>query len=156
MPKLARDAVDAKWLVEVLTEPLDGPGDVGGVAAQNRNVAEPVALLSHQEPVDDFPRDQRREEASFGRGVQEPDEPHHGVQQARVQRADVDGPHVSMVWRRGMTGLDHDRADEGGVEFQAEAEVRPLLRRIDDVTDDGQLGCDEKVVRGVVQVAFVT
>jgi len=47
-----------------------------------------------------------------------------------------------------MTGLEHDRADEGRVEFQAQAEVRPLLRRVENVTHEGQLGCDEKVVRG--------
>jgi len=55
-----------------------------------------------------------------------------------------------------VTGLDHDRADEGGVEFKAETEVRSLLRRLENVTHERQLGCDEKVVRGIVQVALVT
>src|ERR671912_733452 len=81
---------------------------------------EPPALLPHKEPVDDPPGPQRREEACFGGGAQEPDEPHHGVQQARIQRAHVDGLHGGMVTRRGVTGLDHDRADEGGIELEAE------------------------------------
>ena len=58
---------------------------------ERRDVTDPVALLAHQEPVDDLPRDQRREEARVGRGVEEPDEPHDGVQQRRIQRAHVDG-----------------------------------------------------------------
>jgi len=58
-------------------------------------------LLSHREPVDDFPRDQRREEGSFGRGVHKPDEPYHSVQQAYIQGAYADGPHIGMVLREG-------------------------------------------------------
>ena len=34
-----------------------------------------------------------------------------------------------------MTGLNHDRADEGGGKFQAETEVWPLLRGFQDLTD---------------------
>src|SRR2546427_4815864 len=98
--QLSRDILDAQWLVEVLTESPDRPGDVGGVAPQDRKVTEPRTLLSHQEPVDNFPRDQRHEDPRFGRGIQEPDEPHYGVQQVRIQRADIHGPHISMAWRR--------------------------------------------------------
>ena len=136
-------------------EPLDGLGDAVGVATQGRDLTEPAALLSHQEPVDDLPRDQRREEARVGRGVQEPDEPHHGVQQARVQRAHVDGRHGGMAPRRGVAGLDHDRADEGGVELEDEAQIRALLRRLGDPARDGQRGGGDEVVRGVVPVAVV-
>ena len=95
--QFSRDLLDAKWLVEVLTESLDRSGDVGGVAPQDRQVTEPATLLSHQEPVDNFPRDQRHEHPRFGRGIQEPDEPHYGVQQVRIQWADIDGPHISMA-----------------------------------------------------------
>ena len=49
-------------------------------------------MLSPQQPVDDFPRHRQREEARLGRRVQEPDEPDHGVQEARVKWAHVDGP----------------------------------------------------------------
>src|SRR5215218_9438211 len=61
--------------VEVLAEPLDGPGDAVGVAAEDRDLTEPVALLPREEPEDDLPGYQRPEEARFlGGGVQEPDE----------------------------------------------------------------------------------
>src|SRR5829696_4284951 len=56
---------------------------------------EAADLLSHQEPVDDLPCDQRREEARLGRGVQEPDEPYHGVRQARVQSATKSTPRTA-------------------------------------------------------------
>ena len=91
-------------------------------------MTESAALLSHQEPVDNFPRDQRHEDLRFGRGIQKPDEPHEGVQQVPIQRADVDGPHISMISRRGVTGLNHDLTDEGGGEGEAQTEVGSLLR----------------------------
>ena len=109
-------------------------------------MTEPATLLSHQETIDDFPRDQRHENPRFGRGIQEPDEPHHGVQEAHVQRADSDGPHISRAWRRGVTGLNHDRADQGGGEFQAETEVRPRRRCFQDPADAGQLDGGEKIL----------
>jgi hypothetical protein len=34
-------------------------------------------------------------------------------------------------------GLDQDRRDNGGVEHEAHGEVRPLLRRFDDVARHG-------------------
>ena len=77
--QLSRKALDAQWLVEVLTQSSDCSGDVGGVAPQDRQVTEPATLLSHQEPIDNFPRDQWHEDPRFGRGIQEPDEPHEGV-----------------------------------------------------------------------------
>jgi hypothetical protein len=75
-----------KGLIEVFPQPLDGLGDAVGGASQGRNLTEPATLRSHQEPVDDLPPDQRREEARFGRGVQQPDQSQHRVEQARLQR----------------------------------------------------------------------
>src|SRR6266566_9016466 len=98
---------------------------------------EPTALFSHQKSVDNFPRDQRQEDPCFGRGIQEPGEPHAGVQQVSIQRADVDGPHIRRISRLGVTGLKHDRTDKGGGKFQAEAEEGPLLRGFQDLTDVG-------------------
>ena len=94
-----REVLDAHRLVEVLTQSLDRLGDGGGVAPQDRQVTEPGALPSSQETIDDFPRDQRQEDRRFGRSVQEPCEPHDSVQQMHIQRADVDGPRVSMARR---------------------------------------------------------
>jgi hypothetical protein len=128
---------------------------VGGVAPQESKVTEPGTLLSSQETIDNFPRDQRHEDPRFGRGIQESDEPHEGVQQVHIQRADGDGPHISMAWRRGVTGLKHDRADEGGGEFQAETEVGPLLRCFENPADGGQLDGGKQVMRGIVLVAAV-
>ena len=47
--------------------------------AQDRQVTGPGTLLSHQKPVDNFPRDQRQEDRRFSRGIQEPREPHEGI-----------------------------------------------------------------------------
>jgi len=126
--QLARHLLDAKWLIEVSAESFDRSGDGGGVAPQDGQVTEAGSLLSHQEPVDNFPRDQRQEDPRFGGGIQEPDDPHHGVQQVPIQRADGDGPHRSRISRRGVTGLNHDLTDEGGGEGEAQTEEWPLLR----------------------------
>src|SRR5205807_8012352 len=137
--QLTCELLDAQWLVEILTESIDCSGDVGGVAPLKSKVTESATLLSHQESVDNFPRDQRQEDPRFGRGIQESDEPHEGVQQVPIQWTDVDGSHIGMPWRRDVTGLNHDRTDDGGGKFQAETEVGPLLRGFQDLTDAGQL-----------------
>ena len=156
-PKLAGDAVNSKRLVKVFLEALNSLGDVGSIAAQSRNVAEPVTLFSHPEPVDDFPRDQRREEGSFARGVQKPDESHHSIQQACIQRAYVDGFHIGMDFAGAPSPASTmTEPTRVGSSSRRRAKIRPLLRRLEDVTHKGQLGCDKKVVRGVVQVALVT
>jgi hypothetical protein len=119
-------------------------------------VTEPSTLLSHQEPVDNFPRVKRHEDLCFGRGIQEPGEPHEGVQQVSIQRADVNGPDLSMISRLGVTGLKHDRTDKGGGEFQAEAEEWLLLRGFEDLTDAGQIDRHQKIVEGVVPVVALS
>ena len=45
-----------------------------------------------------------------------------------------------------MTGFNHDRTDEGGGEFQAEAEVGPLFRSFEDLADAGQLDSCKQIV----------
>ena len=109
-------------------------------------MTEPTTLLSHQESIDNFPRDQRQEDRRVGRSIQKPREPHEGVQQVPIQVANGDGTHISMISRRGVTGLHHDRTDEGGGEFQAEAEVGPLFRSFEDLADAGELDSCEQIV----------
>jgi len=99
----------------------------GGVATLKSKGTESATLLSQQESIDDFPRDQRQEDRRFSRDIQEPDEPHEGVQQVRIQRTDGYRPHRSLISRRGVTGLKQDLTDEAGGQFQAQTEVGPLL-----------------------------
>ena len=82
-------------------------------------------LFSRQEPVEDLTRDQRHEDSRCGRGVQEPDQAQDGVLQVHIQRADGDGPLVSLGNRQGAPGLCHDRAHLGRREVQAKTEIRP-------------------------------
>src|SRR5215208_7907360 len=80
-PELPGDVFDPERPVEVLAEPLQCPCDAMAVAAENRDLTEPAALLPLQEPKDDLPGDERPEKAGLiGGRVQEPDETHHGVQ----------------------------------------------------------------------------
>src|SRR5918995_6571211 len=89
-PDLPGYVLDPERPVEVFAEPLKGPDDAVAVATQGRDMMEPTALFSPEEPVDDLPNDQRPEEAGLlGGRVQNPDETCHGVQQARGQRAHV-------------------------------------------------------------------
>src|SRR6266480_7510367 len=144
--QFSREFLDVKWLVEVLTESSDRSGNVGCVAPLKSKVTESATLLSYQESVDNFPRDQRQEDPRFGRGIQESDEPHEGVQKVPIQWTDVDGSQIGMTWRRGVTGFHQDRTDEGGGKFQAETEVGPLLRGFQDLTDAGQLDSSEQIL----------
>src|SRR5215203_7285820 len=91
-PELPGDVFYPQRPVEVLAEPLDGPCDTVAVAAEDRDLTQPVALLPREEPEDDLPGYQRPEEACLiGGRVKEPDEAHHGVQEARLQRAHLEG-----------------------------------------------------------------
>src|SRR5215207_817690 len=54
-----------------------------------------------------------------------------------------------------MTRLHHHRADEGRVELQAEAQIRPFRRRLEDLAYDGQLHGGEQVMARVIAVAAV-
>jgi len=60
-----------------------------------------------------------------------------------------------MAPRRGLAGLDDDRADEGGIEPEDEAQICSLLRRLGDPARDGQRGGGDEVMRGIVPVAVV-
>jgi len=79
-------------------------------------LSDPVALAARQEPVDDLPLDERPEHGCVGRGIEEANQPHNGVQQVRVQRAHVDGRHREIASRLGATGLHHHRSDKRRVE----------------------------------------
>ena len=50
-PQLPRQALHPQRLVKLPAEPLDRCRDAVGVAAQERQVTEPVSLLSHQQQV---------------------------------------------------------------------------------------------------------
>jgi hypothetical protein len=60
-----------------------------------------------------------------------------------------------MALRYGVAGLDHDRADEGRIELEEEAQVWSLLRSVRDLARDGQLGGGDEVMRGIVAVAIL-
>jgi hypothetical protein len=130
-PEIARQGVDPQRLVEVTAEPLDGFRDAVGGAAQERQVTEPVALVSHQQPVDDLPRDQRAQNPCFGGRAQEPHQADRGIQQAGVERADIhrpNRPHVVLVPCREMARLHHHRADESRVELVLSSRAPEPLR----------------------------
>src|SRR5436853_6496824 len=61
-----------------------------------------------------------------------------------------------MAPRREVTGLDQDRADEGGVELEDEAQIWALWRCLGDPARDRQRDCGDEVMRGIVSVAVVT
>jgi hypothetical protein len=151
--QLSRHLFDAQWLVEILTESFDRSGDGGGVAPQDRQVTEPGTLLSSQEPVDNFPGKQRQKDRRFVRSIQEPGDPHHGIQQVLIHRADGYRPHIRMISQRGVTDLNEDLTDEGGGEVQAQTEEGPLLRSLQNLTDVGQIDRHEQIMEGVVPVA---
>src|SRR5918992_4492047 len=91
-PELPGDVLDPKRPVEVLAEPLDGPGDAVGVAAEDRDLTEPAALLPLEEPKDDLPGYQRPEKAGLiGGGGLGAAETHHRGPKGRVPR----GPRAS-------------------------------------------------------------
>src|SRR5688572_28659058 len=62
-PRFPRYVLDPQRPVEVFAQSLDGPSDAVGVAAEDRDLTEPAALLPLEEPEDDLPGYQRPEEA---------------------------------------------------------------------------------------------
>jgi hypothetical protein len=55
-----------------------------------------------------------------------------------------------MAPRGDVTGLDHDRGDEAGVEFENEAEVGLLRRGLGDPGRDRQGGGGDQILRWIV------
>jgi hypothetical protein len=82
--QLAREQFNAQRLIEIVPESLDGSGDVGSVTACERQVKEPTTLISDQEAIDDFARNERQENPRLGRAIQEADKPHRGIQQIGI------------------------------------------------------------------------
>ena len=60
-------------------------------------MTEPRTLGAHQQAVDDLSYDQRCEDSCVGGRIQKPDEPHHCVQQARVQATHIDRLHLAFI-----------------------------------------------------------
>jgi hypothetical protein len=67
-PELPGDVFDPERPVEVFPEPLQGPSDAVAVAAEDRGLTEPVALLPFEEPKDDLPGDERPDNPFVGGG----------------------------------------------------------------------------------------
>ena len=111
--QFVREPLNAKRVVEVLTEALDRVGDSRGVASQQCQVTEPIPLLSFQESIDNFPCDERQEHPRFGWLIQESDHPNHRVQQGPIYWTDGDGSHLRMRSGRDVTSLHEDLTDEG-------------------------------------------
>ncbi len=82
----------------------------------------------------------------MGRGIPQPGEPHEGVQQGHIQRAEGDRPHSRLIWRRPVPGLP----EEGGGQAQTQTQKWPLLRGGEDLADVGQLDGHEQGVEGVI------
>jgi hypothetical protein len=100
-PQLVREVLDVQWLVEVLAQSGNGSGDIGGVSPQDRQVAEAVPLLSYEETIDDFPRNQWQQDRHFGRSIQESDKTHGRVEQIAIQQTDIDSSCVRLLpWLR--------------------------------------------------------
>ena len=115
------------------------------------------ALLPDEQPEDDLAGDQRQQHPRLGRRrVHEPHESDRGVQKVRVQRAHVNGPHTAgLPPGRGHAGFEHHGGDERRVEVQAQAQVRPLRRRLHKLAHGGQFDRGEQVVVGVIAIALV-
>src|SRR5262245_9794603 len=60
-----------------------------------------------------------------------------------------------MAPRRTVAGLDQDRADQGGVKLEDNAQIGPLGRRFDDPACDRQRGRGDEVLCGVVAVEAI-
>ncbi len=53
-------------------------------------MAQPVALMAHQQAIDDLARDHGHEDRRPSRVLHQSDQPDHGIQEVRIQAAHVD------------------------------------------------------------------
>ena len=153
-PEVRGQVLHPDRLVEPAVEPADRLGHPVTLASEHGDVAEPLALVAHEEPVDDLADRERGEDGRLTRGLGRPDEPERGGQKVSVERAHVERPPLRSAGR--AAGLDQDLAHERRVEVEPEAEVRLARGRLDDVARDGEVGRDEEVVERVVAVPALT
>ena len=57
----SRARLSSEAVCRNLSEPLDGPGDAGGMTAEGRDEAEAITLGAHQEAIGNLSLDERRE-----------------------------------------------------------------------------------------------
>src|SRR5579883_2409586 len=108
-------------------KPLNCSGNMVVVALLNRHVPKSAALLSLQQPIDNFPHDQRLKNWCFVRFIQEPNKAHHGIEQTGIQWMNVNSPQRRSISRRGITNLNQNAAHKRSAQFQTETEVGSLF-----------------------------
>src|SRR6185369_13026064 len=59
---LGREIIDTELLGEITLKPVDCPGYLLTLAPRRRNLAQTLPLISHQQPVDDPPLNDRRQD----------------------------------------------------------------------------------------------
>src|SRR5438445_4259876 len=153
--QLSRDLVDPQRLVEVHAQFLDRANHAVRMTAERREVAQAAGLSTREQAIHDFTDHERHQHAVLNGHVHEPHEPQRRVEQVCVERADIDRLQAAAVAALHGAGLHHSRRDDGWVQHQPEAEVWPLRRRLDDLTNHRELDGADHVVRGVVPEVMV-
>ena len=70
-----------------------------GLTAERRQVTQAAALGARHQAIDDLTDDERRERAVIAWRVDQPHKPRRGVEQVRVERADIDRFHAVIAVR---------------------------------------------------------
>jgi hypothetical protein len=89
-PDLLRELLDAHRPIEPLANPRDRPRDAVGAPPHHHDVLETFGVTRDQEAIDDLVEDQRREDRRMLGRVGELHETEHGIEERRLERADVD------------------------------------------------------------------
>src|SRR5687768_8033670 len=93
------DILDPHRLVEALAESPYGAGHSVGVPTESREVTHATGLRPRQKQVDDLADDERCKHPILTRRVDEPHKAKRGVEQARVERANVRRLHATVTAR---------------------------------------------------------
>jgi hypothetical protein len=67
-----------------LPESLDRLDDIGSIASLQRQVTEPIPLLSDEKPVENLSRDQGSKHPCVGRRIDQPHQSHERFQQIGI------------------------------------------------------------------------
>jgi hypothetical protein len=111
-----RHGIDAEGLAVIALDPADGAVDLLQLAFGERDLPQLRCLVAEQQPIQDFPFRERREDRDVARSGQQPHQTDGGVQQLGRDAAERQGRPRSIARSSRRVGFEHQGADHRRVE----------------------------------------
>ncbi|MNV29440.1 hypothetical protein D3C71_1206670 [compost metagenome] len=142
--------IDAQRLFVVAVEPLDRLTDAMALTVGDSDFIQPMALLAAQQPIENFPTDQRREHGDVFRRVEQTCQAQYGVEHRGIQPFDIQPAPGRPGGHADWAGVGDQRGNFRRVDVQAHGEDRFIGRDVHHSTTQGHRNRDHQVIQRIV------